>query len=1347
MATTKIFWTVLPNGRTADGRAKVSVAVSFQLLDATTLAQFDDIANWPVTVNRLLGKARLDFDGVTAQVTRDPASPPVVADLWTALFPGTTPVNGATRLAASDAAPALLRSFPASLVHGHLSDLYRETGVDAFGGRIGAGWAVRRVEPNGGGEQPDPDPDPRGWPMPLLANVRRTVTRAVSDIVTDPVSAYRAIDDQLGLGGGVHNAAPGPATVDRSASGYDKKKSAFTEIMRFYDRTPHTNPPQLTALSEPELDFHAAVALLGDYPELMRKLGLVIDLVVPAPAAAGHVRFDLDVPAGDPDHVYTGPQFWPRTTFDLDPFQATPRPGGDLTGRVLDLGTDKWLVTDLDVDGAAIKYTQLAKSVFEADPFDPETKDAALPALRSGGLTVTRKDRDAAVADAISRKDAHAANLADNAEGTALFADDLVRGYRIDVGTVTPGSGSVQWRSLCRRAGSYRIVRDGTTRPISGIGPDEGYLKSSAVTRDAANSNHYYVHEALAGWEGWSLVAPRPGQSLGADNQPRPPEVKLHKDFPLDARFTPVAGSLPALRYGQTYRLRARAVDLAGNSLGPDAPIPLAQASPATLYRRWEPVPPPVVVPRWAFNEGESLDRLVIRSTVDEDGRPVPMGLYLLERNSELADDHGRESGADKLDRRYRPTDERHVAPPKGAQQLAETHGMYDRFLGPGRNPATYRRMFTQARREAGSFLDTKVTDARDPDREIDLLRPFPRMKVANHSVAKPAPPTALPLPHRGAGLAEGEYVLHLDDDLIVPYLPDPLVAGVSLRGLPGGAEVETYDFGADAWPAARPFRIEIEEGDGKPRWFGSLGLLKVFLPAATTARVRMSCVLRGAGDLDALGPWSVVTADPRWRDLPEATRQRLRAEAVQGQNWLVTPWTEVTLVHAVEKPLAEPVLGAVTFARAPEAPHVTLNTDIGTHVSSTGHLDVTAAWTEWIDDVADDDGPRRVEGHARVDQIDVPERATSPVRVRFMRHTFGDTKHRNVRYSATATTRFREYFHHKVTGNPDLITRAGPATPPLPVPASRRPEPPEVAYVVPTFQWRSDGGDQQASRTRTAGGLRVYLKRPWFSSGDDEMIALVLPKAGVPERLVSRLGTDPVWNDRTAVPALTTAHFPNAARTDSGLPLAEVDDTVQVVAFTPSFDHARKLWYADVDVALAGYFPYLRLALARYQPFAAPDLRLSKVVLADHAQTLPARTSKLQVTAPRTLSVRLAGVFPVNKLGQEIGTSRQVVVSLHKRDLPHDGDLDFAPTGDRIELSFSDTAWTGVFVTPEDPEITARYRLLIEEHELYRTDESTAALTRTPPGGTPVPIGRRLVHADTYDLRLGLFGRIDIST
>src|SRR5205085_4560297 len=120
-------------------------------------------------------------------------------------------------------------------------------------------------------------------------------------------------------------------------------------------------------------------------------------------------------------------------------------------------------------------------------------------------------------------------------------------------------------------------------------------------------------------WAGWSLSVPPIGKHLTRNPDPAkavPPDDPNDPDFDpenppatpfkMTTEFAVVSGSLPSLRFGRSYRVRARAVDLAGNSLGPADPVADALATLFATprepegfpYLRFEPVVAPAIVLR-----------------------------------------------------------------------------------------------------------------------------------------------------------------------------------------------------------------------------------------------------------------------------------------------------------------------------------------------------------------------------------------------------------------------------------------------------------------------------------------------------------------------------------------------------------------------------------------------------------------------------------------------------------------------------------------------------------------------------------------------------------------------------
>ncbi|MFI1364965.1 hypothetical protein [Streptomyces griseochromogenes] len=1374
-----IRWTVLPDGVVDGDTVRVSVLVSPRLTEIGRLGDSGYFASWPQRLAALLPSLWLEFDAPQNAIVKElrptgryPAADPV---LWTTLFPGDTFVRPPKTPPSPDgtAPRRTLRSYPGRLVHDEVIGVYQAVAVDTTRNRLRREWARQErllCE--------EPPTDHRGWEHPALYRLVDMISERVLDLGRDPNTGYEAVRLALEAhgGGSTPRAADDhtPVYMDRTSSVYtgaDRRILPLAEAARFYDRG--KAPTARAAVPEHRVDFHEACGLLGDYPELQRRFGLVLDLrfAVPAGVTDGakiRVRFD--------DRIADAAQLnaadrcpWTRIGFTRGSvFESAGGTGDVITGRMLNLGApETWHLTELDVDGAALRHVDYARTIDTMwrstvpsgiGSLADQVVGTGTPAARGGGITLLHNDRDQHLAGLIGTD----LGRQTATEGVVLAAKDLVRGYRVDIGTVDPATGKVtQWRSLLRRRGSYTIRRPGQQPVAIQVAADEGMVRGSSVTVDAADDQQLYGHQAVFGWDGWSLAAPRPGKTIGLDNQPQAPAPPVSRDVPLDTAFAPEPGSLPALRYGRTYRMRARVVDLAGNSLDHTASTPDTVQSDALTYGRWEPVPQPVVLPLLPFNEGESTERLVIRSTVTDDDRPVSTDAYALLRSD--VPDHKAHSDVDGLDRRYKPSAERHIAPPKTALQMAEEHGVFDAAFGAEKPARLREQYFAAASRESGSFLDTVVREADWPHTEHDLLREG-EIHIAKHDVHDPLPLTRLPLPRRGADLQQGEYVLHSGDRLILPYLPDVLAEGVMLRGLPGDTENRKIPF-PGPWPQAKPFKVRVKEGTGEPHWHDGLleRVLEVFLAKGEIATVRLSCYL-DPKNLPLLRQWSLLTSSPFWAELPDQDKAFVTRAGADGENWMLTPWVELTLVHAVEKPVHRPELSRLAFSRTAEQTAVQVTGLLTSHAESSGHVEVDASWSEWLDDVTQP-APSRIDGHTHLEDINL--RYTDETADVDRRHEFGGTKHRNVHYTPTAVTRFREYFHPSITQDRANVTRIGPATDALPVPSSRRPEPPVVAYTVPTFHRERTVDDERDTVTqhRGPGGLRVYLKRPWFSSGDDEMLAVILdPGTAMPDTLATRWGVDPVWGDTTPLPTPSAAHFPNAAQTLTGLRLAESPDTapvlVNAVAFAPTYHQERRLWYVDIDVHLDGgtagtqphYFPYLRLALARYQPYSVDPLHLSKVERAEFAQLVPPRT----VTGHREgdrLTIRLTGPATYNELGRIGGTgvtaaaaSRRVTVTLQGRATVGEDDMDWKQVGNPVELTSqadgSGFTWAGG-VTPPAGRLLTLYRLLVQEYELYRTDQDTATDTVTV-NGTAMPAARRLVHADYFGLTVGLLGRID---
>ncbi|HEU4406318.1 MAG TPA: hypothetical protein VFS43_13720 [Polyangiaceae bacterium] len=1179
---TEILWTALPNGLVATaGALRLSVFVSPRVSTGPTLAgsTFEAWAARPVPAFQVAYEGGPTVDAVYA-----PGDwPRPDAALYQTLLPPTTPT---TPYAFKNHAARKLRSYSVRRALNVVRSVYNEVAVAS------------------GVEFPS-----MASPPPQLAALFDALSVFVPrERDGKSVLGELARLDDLEAQKRIQALVPDPALADRAYQMYRAYRFYKRDARDSYDDSqplPARPPP-------PKPDFHQIVAALGDYPTLLRALGFVYDYVVPPPPAAlaeGRLRLvPLAPPAGAVSHC-------PFTEYRLANggfFARSKSP--ELKDGVLQLGQpDFFEIYQVDADGSILKTWDYAINMVRRQNVQHDAPEReSLPAQRTGGISVAQFNRSDSTKARLSAAAVNHANPGD----ASLDAHDLRRGYRLDV---KDASGT--WRSICARVGTMTVA--GVELPPAK--PDrEGYIKSSAASSSAkpGEPDDLYLHEALCGWDGWSAVASRPGRTITFDEGPNHEQVSRvgyvknepATGVPLSGAFRAAPRSLPRLRFGAPYALRARVVDLAGNSLGLDDKMPPnAWESPPLVYRRFEPVAPPVLVPLRPVTEGESLEHMVIRSNFDQSA-----GDY-----------------ASSLGPAYLGHNERHVAPPKTTQIMAETHGQLD-----GLDPQL---AYNISVKEAGTFFDTEIFDyatgTKVPVADIELVTP---------AACPPALAKSLPITPRGAELGPGQYVIHKGPTIQLPYLPDPLSRGMVVQGLDPAGPV-TIPFGG-AWPDFGCFRVRaVEAGGASVGWSYAAGELRASLPKATILRLRFSS-LPDADRLHELAHWPTIQSGPA----------ALQAAAKAGLHWMLTPARELVLVHAVQQPLkqAEFTLAAYPSpSRGPGDTFVNLRGDVKVHGRSTSQLDVRAEWTDTLDLV---DKPGPVDQGYRAPAFDLGVAYDDTV-VTFgdkqskpAKHEFGDTKHHLVTYYPDGTTRYREYFPLSITADPKNLTREGVASAEIVIPSSALPEPPKVLYAVPTFRWEQSASGSTKQAKRVGRGLRIYLDRPWFSSGNGEQLAIVLEVPGSSDakrlKYVSEWGSDPAWATQKPATALAQGHFEGGAAAGP-FPLAD-DPSVQVliVAFDPQYHAGRKLWYVDVEFAPSApsFYTFVRLGLARYQKHSLGGLHLSRVVRTEFGQIMADRSISI---APTTLATRfnvtLAGAAGLNAYGESYNANDHLLASL----------------------------------------------------------------------------------------------------
>jgi hypothetical protein len=1408
-------WILLPGGLTADGQLAASVFIAPRLRPGgqATLADFPDFADWPQALAGLdLRIIRPDGE------TEAPLSITINADsaLWTSLFPPDTVVRP---FSFEDLADRPLISYPVSQVLGHLRNRWAEL---AFHAHSDLPLTSRNAAPIG------PPPEGPGDQLRFtladhFSELRQVLFRGIYEGVTDADDFSRRLRTVLDSAStearalrAAHNAAMQP--LIRPFGGGGTPTDAFTSLAGFHARPSTEQPKEFPATQEQVRDefaqahdFHHLLSVLGDHPALMGALGLVIDLTIRPDFVPSTGEADPPVPlrlqvgrtsafprrsddaGAEVWNVDATPATWCRLTNvgGQSVFSAVERSGrADFVHGFLHLDPTRYSAVAVDVDGLALKALNLATTLQrqedrEQRPVEEPAREG-VPSARTGGIALVHTDHAADLHDDFyAARSANDSLEADPENPADLAAEDLVRGYRLDIQT------GGTWLSLHRRRVAYHALRY-PDRPLEV--EDEGQVElslSSELDRPNAPADPdrpLYTHEALTTWDGWSLAAPRPGQAIpqeGAGGAAAADLTSLQLDIAAEVAPT----TLPRLRFGSGYRARVRTVDLAGRGHTVQAADQLVSvfegngdpryivATPADplIYRRFEPVPPPELVPRWVFGPGEGAERLAIRSTP----------------GMSVSDYAAASQAAEQESLRYYDTAQRHLLPAKASLALIEAHGLLDgaidavRGLDPEAAAAAAQEWYDLAARESGTVL----------------THPGARFVATGTHQPEVGPGNGNRPPE------EQGYVCLDADSLDLPYLPDPWGSGPRIRLQFDPAEPEQIlelPFpGGAAWYLPRPLRLRLEEGQPGAGFDADSGVLTVRVPAGRVASMRMSSLFRGDPELLGIVDWCR-------QELPPARFDVVVDAIVRSAHWMVTPWRELTLVHASQRPLADPELdldtdsvagfaGTPVLARNNGETTLHLQGRIFADLPSTAQVDLRARWTDTVDDPAqryEEPGEMSSDVGRQVFSIPVPETFGTPwqpeiapliapldgkgaafhtrgreaetpesLRARLLQdakapglptperrrieaaaaqveqlrsHEFGDTRYRHVDYTPVAATRFREYF------DPLMPTEDGNASGPtlsVEVLSSAAPAKPTVLQVLPLLSYDQRRADGTTTSDRAGLGLRVWLGRPWFSSGAGELLAVVCDRGGpVTEsselsREITLITGDPAHASALPRP-LRTSSFPDAVVVRQSVPLAGGGPHRDIACFAPIWDAGQQAWYVDLRFDTGdAYFPFVRLGLARYQPASLPRCELSPMVSTAFVQTLPDR-SLTCVHLDNQLEVSLTGPAPTAAMDLSgtvrAGGNEVVAVIETQPDTFTDPLLGWAPLGAETALAAQPGAGTTATYRATVPVPDApgqRRRLVVREYESHPADDRSQA------PAVAMLATRRLVHADAVPL------------
>lgn len=1429
MPTQDIIWTVLPNGFRRDGARlvpRISLFVSARLIldgSATTgtLRPFPDFLDWPARV-RSRGFTLVTGSGreIPARVVTDPQADTAS---WKALFgPETLVKSHRQDELAQHYFPHPAGAVSQSLSRGYADLLQKSPHAPSSNEALAAAFpeldrAIRRRTAPGAPSIDDRLANHTRLTAPEMEGLQREILddllgRDAEAELAEKLSAASLIARTRSRLPG--NRLPVPVVPD----GGDPA-SAFAQLAAFHHvplAGTATTPPEPPAPADDKrLDFHQMLAALAEYPYLMRRLGLVIDLEIDAQSlpvsepgrpdtlrvklAAGgtdrvtvtHYLFHAQ-PAGNHRLPFAHFVACPRAWGSLAP--STPLPPDsrvEILGGLLncaieqpdDPGAIQFNLLQVDIDGAGLKLINSMKSIASAQdaaqPIDGAVQGGA-PTLRTRGIAVTRTGNAAdllgKVPLAFDHEDALRAGSA-----PAFFAEDLVRGYRVDVRPFpsdyrvgSPPPPSARWHSLHKRIGSFALPPASSgALTFRGIA-DEGFAQPAlSQGADGSGGDHGALRapESLANWRGWSLAASPPLSPDGGVLQQAAGTSPVLPGLPeVEIKFEPEPKSLPRLRFGQYYQVRMRVADLAGNGLTPAEaddmlsalrasgrtwPVLFEKAEDFFRYRRFEPIDAPAVVPRADLGDGESEATLVIRGLGAPRPGPMPGGLRL---NGDT---------------------ERHVAPPQASLATAEAHGVLDGAFGAAGNPRAH---YAICLRESGTFNDRAIVSL-----QTGRPEPLPDVPVRDPATgAQTVVPNGIKSVLVGGGAdSRQRYSIHYEEQLRLPYLPDPMARGAALFGLPGVGVVEgsgqlvgdriewllpqgellpedarkalgyvtKIGFGNSAnWLDRLPFRLRLKAIDAgalppKPEWDASKRMLTVCLPPGEQKDIWLSSYPEADSTLvlgiakwwlaDRIGPGAALPAD----------RRHFINTAPHGALSLISPARKLTLVHAVLRPVHPPreaPAGSFTANKLvdPTQPRdhptfVHIGGQFKIHAKSTAKIDLLATWKEpgagpggaeyrtisthvleipvHLDKPALPAATGQVASHAQKGDDLTFLAPTVPADARakryLSRHEFGDTKYRKVTYKLLATSRFPEHFPKSVTDDVEAITCHTEIV--KDILSSAPPAAPEVSCIVPAQKFLPTDDIGTTSSSRRGGALRVFLGGSWHSSGDGEMLALVDPESGA----------DPIHQAGSVADGI---------KPDAGEVQAQGR---KIYPFKPAYDKQTGLWYGDILFkSQEHYFPFVKLALARYQPKSLPGMELSTIVHAGFHQLLPDRNVSLVHSGGGSqIDVTVTGFRPSQTANARI--RYLILVSLEERDVRRqdwDPDLGWTSAAQQpVATPAGDALWRGKVALTSTGDDRQR-RLVIKEFELFPANDCAEQQWPGPRPPELAGFSARLVYADT---------------
>jgi hypothetical protein len=1092
-------------------------------------------------------------------------------------------------------------------------------------------------------------------------------------------------------------------------------------------------------------EFHNRVTALIQYPSVLRLVRLVVELEVigltsdlmpnGGSIAAFISGFTSNSPGDaadlqDPTKVTL---VYPWVQYDTSPpygvftanFTNTGRPSGLRRFGIASLASDKdFYATVSDIDGGGLGIQRHIVKCKKAR----REKLTTLPNRRGRGLQIfdlneatnlqplTKELCDASAA--ASQNPTPFGNRPNSGTGVpVLDGRHVLRGYRIDVRS---GPKPKPSQSLCLRLVSIPELPTGWRRN------EEAAVVTGISSAPQASGVDYKSTQLLFRWTDWSLVVPSPRLV--------PPPASSN---PIKVGVIP--DTLPKLRYGLTYFFRARAVDVAGNGCTAEQASFLEPEGTwrEVTYLRHDLIPPPVFAkvkdkknPSKMTDPGKTVVLRSGQTVTDRETREIVAPASTFE-NMRLSGALDNLTGA-------------------GLKALDQACQGTKHFIDPATNgvvvsvgwPAT----------SSPSSLPVKLEYKPDGSKEIQKLLVEGNKKV--HLTFR-----------RGDALSLYASSLTYSIDVRVPpgrvvevwlrsLIPSTKLSQLELYGVP---QSDYQQYGFQYSRLAAPARLTVVHATEKPTRAPAFDISDGPGPISIRRKLGKTAVYFAATDVtidnESTGQ---VELQANWDELldrvaPDGswpTRSKASANLASVPILLPDghPWAQ-----SGSPSIASAVVGS--SAGTGFAPGDTLAVIGGggkggiltvATVSSgaidsftitnggAGYSTTTGAALAIISSATGAGSPTANITASAVDYKSVNLTGT---------HDFGDGKGRRITGYLLAVSRFAKYFPTDTNAGANPLRFALKSLPvEVAVPASVPPSSPQVVYMVPTIARSSPSKALDRWKRETeAWGLRVYLRRGWFTSGDGEALAAILRSSDPDSNGVSQIGTDPALSSVAVANDFNAGHFenglhvrnvlrPKSKSVNSASSGGDPDDHLDIMVFPVFFDATKNLLYSDIVLRpMPVYRPFIRFALARYQANALDQAHLSPTTTVDFIQIGPQRT--LSITREGdTLHVGVTGSSADQ--GASSLKSRVIAITEHKADRDEPW-----KEAERIVLSPSqsghpsDSFWTGEITRTHDH----FNRIVVEEFEVTSAFESTGSTDHLPPA-VDIELYGRLVFTDSYE-------------